>query len=239
MGRFSRGLVTYRYEKKDILDVLSSVASPTILDQEGTSTLSSLTGYLQRNTTDYRLDPSRGGVTSISTEYAGLGGTNKFAKFEFSHRHFFPLFWSAVLSINGDLSYVVKTSDEEIPLSEKFFLGGLRSIRGFDTREVGPADIDPATGVKSFIGGEKAAFFNLEYVFPISKQFKLKGLFFVDTGNAWREAETYFVDMRYSAGYGIRWTSPMGPLRFEWGYNLEPRDGEKSSVFEFSIGSFF
>ncbi len=238
LGRFSRGLVTYRYEEKEILDV-SDVASDLILEQEGTSVLSSVTGSLQRNTTDYRLDPSRGGITSFSAEYAGLGGTDKFAKFEFSHRHFFPLFWSTVLSVNGDFGYVIKTSDDEVPISEKIFLGGLRSIRGFDTREVGPSDIDPVTGVKSFVGGEKAAFFNLEYFFPINRQYKLKGLFFVDTGNAWRETEAYFTDMRYSAGYGIRWSSPLGPLRFEWGHNLSPRDGEKSSVFEFSIGSFF
>lgn len=257
-GLYSRGLVTYRYEEKDIFDV-SEAASFTIEQQEGSSILSSVTGTLIRNTTDYRQDPSRGGVTAFSAEYAGLGGTDKFAKFDFSHRHFFPLFWKTVLSLNADIGYVAKTSDAEIPISEKYFLGGLRSVRGFDTRELGPMDpavpavpavldpLDPSAivtpavpaKVASFVGGEKSAYFNLEFLFPISEQYKLKGLFFVDGGNAWRENEDYFSDLRYSAGYGIRWTSPLGPLRFEWGYNLDPRGEESDSVFEFSIGSFF
>jgi outer membrane protein insertion porin family len=179
------------------------------------------------------MDPTRGGASSFSVEYAGLGGSERFAKFELSHRQFFPLFWHTVLSLNGDIGYVTKTSSDEIPLSEKFFLGGLRTIRGFKTREVGP------TEEGAFIGGEKAAYFNLEYLFPISPEYKLKGVLFVDSGNAWKEDEAYFSDMRYGAGYGIRWLSPLGPLRFEWGYNLDPRGTERSSVFEFSIGTFF
>ena len=241
LGVYSRGLVIYRYEEKDIFDV-SEAASFTVQEQAGDSVLSSVTGTLSRNTTNYHQDPSRGGVTSFSAEYAGLGGTDEFAKFDFSHRHFFPLFWKTVLSLNGDIGYVVKTSDAEVPISEKYFLGGLRSVRGFNTRELGPTELtdsaDPTAG-ESFVGGEKSAFFNLEFLIPISEQYKLKGLLFVDGGNAWRESEEYFSDLRYSAGYGIRWMSPLGPLRFEWGYNLDPRGEEKVSVFEFSIGSFF
>ncbi|MCF6178371.1 MAG: outer membrane protein assembly factor BamA [Geopsychrobacter sp.] len=234
VGRYSRVYLSYRYEEKDIYNIPSYVSSTSIFrDEEGLSTLSSLTASLTRNTTDFRLDPSRGGSTSFYVEYAGIGGTSKFAKLEFSHRQFYSLFWHTVLSINGDISYVTKTGNTRIPISEKFFLGGLRSVRGFNTRELGPKDGN------LFIGGEKAAFFNLEFIFPISKEFKLKGLFFIDSGNAWRESDVYFSDMRYSAGYGVRWVSPMGPLRFEWGYNLDPRGTEKDSVFEFSIGSFF
>jgi outer membrane protein insertion porin family len=67
----------------------------------------------------------------------------------------------------------------------------------------------------------------------------LKGILFFDTGNAWSEDENYFSEMRYSVGGGIRWFSPMGPLRLEWGYNLDPREAEDRSQFEFSIGRFF
>ncbi|HKL49233.1 MAG TPA: BamA/TamA family outer membrane protein, partial [Desulfuromonadales bacterium] len=80
---------------------------------------------------------------------------------------------------------------------------------------------------------------NLEYTFPVIKDAGLKGVLFFDVGNAWADDEDYFSDMRYSTGWGIRWMSPMGPLRLEWGYNLDPREGEKSSEFEFSIGRFF
>jgi outer membrane protein insertion porin family len=67
----------------------------------------------------------------------------------------------------------------------------------------------------------------------------LKGVVFFDTGNAWGEDEDFFSEMRYSVGGGIRWFSPMGPLRLEWGYNLKPKDFEDNSQFEFSIGKTF
>lgn len=233
IGTYSRGLLTYRFEKKEIYDIDSTVTSPVILDQEGKSTLSSLTGSLTRNTTDYHLDPSSGGVSRFSVEYAGLGGTEKFAKFDLSHRHFFPLFWTLIFSLNGDIGYVLKTTGDDVPVSEKYFLGGLHSIRGFDAREVGPDENG------TYIGGEKAAYMNAEILIPLSEEYKIKGVLFYDAGNAWRESEAYFSSMRQSVGYGIRWLSPLGPLRFEWGYNLDPRGNERRSVFEFSIGTFF
>ncbi len=82
-------------------------------------------------------------------------------------------------------------------------------------------------------------YFNFEYLFPLYKSMGLKGLLFYDVGNAWLESGDYFSDLRHSVGAGIRWNSPLGPLRFEWGYNLSPVDDEKQSIFEFSIGTAF
>ncbi|MDT8419572.1 MAG: outer membrane protein assembly factor BamA [Desulfuromonadales bacterium] len=228
-----RWLLTYRYEEKTIYDVTSD--SLLILEQEGDAILSSITAALNRNSTDYYQDPSSGGISKFTFEYGGLGGTEHFGKVVGSHRHFWPAFLGTVISLHGQVGYVYETTSEPIPIGEKFFLGGLRSIRGFKTREVGP--VDPATG--DFIGGEKSAFFNLEYLFPISKSMGVKGVLFYDIGNAWLQEEDYFSDMRYSAGGGIRWFSPLGPLRFEWGYNLDPKDDEKRTIFEFSIGTAF
>ncbi|MCW8858541.1 MAG: outer membrane protein assembly factor BamA [Deltaproteobacteria bacterium] len=234
VSRNSKLFLTYRYEQKEILNIDPLVVSPIILDAEGESTLSSITAEWVRNSTDFYQDPSRGGITKISLEYAGLGGTDNFVKSIASHRHFFPLFWGTVFSVHGEAGYVVETADEEVPLGEKFYLGGIRTLRGFKTREVGPQD---STG--EFIGGEKMAYFNFEYLFPIAKDLGLKGVLFYDTGNAWTDDEEYFSDMRNAVGAGIRWLSPLGPLRFEWGYNLSPRDNEKKSVFEFTIGKAF
>ena len=204
-----------------------------ILDQVGKSTLSSITAQWVRNSTDLFEDPSRGGVTRISLEYAGLGGTEHFLRPIASHRHFFPLFWGTVFSIHGEVGYITSTRDDEVSLSERFFLGGIRTIRGFKTREVGPKEDEV------YVGGEKMGYFNIEYLFPIYRSLGLQGVLFYDTGNVWRDDEEYFSDMRHSAGAGIRWRSPLGPLRFEWGYNLDPRDDEKQSVFEFTIGRPF
>ena len=241
LSRDIKGLLTYRYEEKTIYDITST--SLVITEQEGDSVLSSLTAAINRNSTDYYQDPSSGGVSKFTYEYAGLGGTEHFAKVVGSHRHFWPLFWDTVISLHGQIGYVYKTTDESIPIDEKFFLGGLRSIRGFDTREVGPKEPDlndagEITGY-TFIGGEKSAFFNLEYLIPLSKSLGLKGVIFFDAGNAWLDEEDYFQEMRYSAGGGIRWFSPLGPLRFEWGYNLDPKESERRTVFEFSIGTAF
>jgi len=71
------------------------------------------------------------------------------------------------------------------------------------------------------------------------KDLGLKGVVFFDGGNAWGEDESYFSEMRYSTGAGLRWMSPMGPLRLEWGYNLDPMEYEDASEFEFSIGKFY
>jgi outer membrane protein insertion porin family len=234
--RNSKLYLTYRYEEKEVIITDTTVTSPIIIDSEGESTLSSVTAeWVRKNTDDYQ-DPSRGGITKISLEYAGLGGTDNFFKSVASHRHFFPLFWGTVFTIHGEVGYVVKTGDDSVPLGEKFFLGGISTMRGFETREVGPTD--PADNTE-YIGGEKMGYFNFEYLFPIAKELGLKGVLFYDTGNAWRTSESYFSDMRSSVGAGIRWLSPLGPLRFEWGYNLSPRNNEKDSVFEFSIGKAF
>jgi outer membrane protein insertion porin family len=247
-----RTFFVYRYEEKEIFDVDPN-ASLLIREQVGSSVISSLTASLTRNTTDYRLDPTMGSVSEASIEFAGLGGTEKFAKYNLDHRHFFPWKWGTVFSAHGRIGYIQEVGGEDIPLDERFWLGGINTLRGFETREVGPrvqrtiTQIDPDTGKLvtvpvdefEFIGGEKQAYFNFEYVFPLLKDMGLKGLLFFDAGNAWREDENYFSNMRYSVGGGIRWFSPMGPLRLEWGYNLDPEEHEKPSRFEFSIGQFF
>lgn len=247
----TRLFLVYRYEEKEIYDV-DAFASRYIKDQEGTSTLSSLFASISWNTTDYRPDPTSGYRSEMSVEYAGIGGTENFAKYIVDHRHFWPFKWGTYFSVHGQLGYAQKTTGDEIPIDERFYLGGINSLRGFNSREVGPRVRVRSTLVNAdgsvntvyeddyeYIGGDKEAFFNFEYYFPLIKEMGLKGLVFFDTGNAWGEDGSFFEDMRYSVGTGIRWFSPMGPLRLEWGYNLDPLDGEESSQFEFSLGKFF
>ncbi len=236
VGDDNRASFTYRLEQKEITDV-DDDASDTLLEEEakGKVMVSSLMSVFSRNTTDYYLDPSTGYTAEGSVEFAGLGGDEKFAKYIVDYRHFFPFKWNTVFSLHGQIGYIMEVGSEEIPVDERFYLGGLRSIRGFQSREVGPYDEEE----DEFTGGNKEAFFNAEYLFPIIKDLGLKGVLFFDGGNAWDEDESYFSEMRYSVGAGIRWMSPMGPLRLEWGYNLDPKDYESASEFEFSIGKFY
>jgi outer membrane protein insertion porin family len=230
----SKLYLTYRLEAKRISDIDDDVTSPTILDAEGDSLLSSITSEWVRKTVNNYQDPSSGGVTELSLELAGLGGTEYFLKGIAEHRHYFPVFWDTVFSIHGSVGYIMETwGDDGIPLSEKFFLGGLSSLRGFNSREVGPTEDG------EYIGGEKMAYANFEYIFPLAADMGIKGVLFFDVGNAWSDDEAYFSDLRFDIGPGIRWLSPVGLLRFEWGYNLDPRDDEDTTVFNFTIGTAF
>jgi outer membrane protein insertion porin family len=229
---YSRALFVYRYEQKEIYDV-SPWASWQIQEEEGSSTISSITSSFIRDTTDYRLDPSKGSVFEASWELAGLGGTEKFSKYVLDYRHFWPAPFDTVVSAHGQVGYVHAFSSEEVPLDERFYLGGINTLRGFDAREVGPRD--PLTG--DYTGGDMESYFNFEWLFPLSKEAGIKGVAFFDVGNAWDT--DYFADWRYSVGGGIRWLSPLGPLRLEWGYNLDPEEWEDRSRLDFMIGRFF
>jgi len=251
LAKNNRAFFIYRYEQKEITNVDPN-ATLLITSQEGESVLSSVSASFTRDTTDYRLDPTSGYMSSLTGEFAGLGGTEYFSVLTLDHRHYFKSFGDTYFVVHGQIGQVFKIGDNEIPIDERFLLGGISTLRGFDSRTVGPRvqrivnTVDPVSGVVlgtsktyDYIGGDKKAFLNLEYIFPVFKDIGLKGLVFFDVGNAWGEEQDFFSDLRYSAGTGFRWTSPMGPLRVEWGYNLDPIDGEEDSRLEFSIGRFF
>ncbi|TYP00037.1 Beta-barrel assembly machine subunit BamA [Geothermobacter ehrlichii] len=240
----NRFFFVYRYEEKEITNV-DPTAAIEILEAAGVSTLSALTASFTRDRTDYRPDPTRGYIGEISAEYAGLGGTEKYAKLILDYRHYIPAIWKTYFMLHGQIGHAFKVSGDPIPLDEKFRLGGISTLRGFDSREVGPRvqQVDefgvPIPGAYDYPGGNKEAFANIEYLFPLFPEVKMKGVVFFDVGNAWASGENYFDDVRYSAGAGIRWMSPLGPLRLEWGRNLDPRDGEETSRFDFSMGRFY
>ncbi|MEN8730286.1 MAG: outer membrane protein assembly factor BamA [Desulfuromonadales bacterium] len=240
IGEYSRLLATYRLEFVDVYDI-GFFASDTIKDQEGTSTVSSVTTTYSYNTTDNRLDPSTGTDLSASWEFAGIGGTEHFSKYILDARHFWPFVWDTVLSARGQVGYVHDwQKNEDVPIDERFYLGGIRSLRGFENREVGPRD-----EFGDFIGGETEAFFNFEFIFPLYQELNIKGVTFFDVGNTWSnddywgEDDQVFGSWRYSAGGELRWLSPLGPMRFAYGYNLDPRDYESDTQFDFTIGRFF
>jgi len=224
----------YKFEKKSLFDLSTNLqANPDLLG-ESSGTTGSLYGSLTLDRTDYKLDPSKGYTGTVSAEYAGLGGNQRFSRFIGQSSVFFPLMWSTVLSLRGELGYIMRDG-KEIPIDEKFYLGGINTLRGYETRTVSPVK----NGV--YVGGVKEAVFNVDYVFPIIKDAGLKGVLFFDAGNSYDTGQSYFSKMLMSYGLGFRWYSPMGPLRLEYGFPLNPRDGidKKGGRFEFSIGGFF
>ena len=232
----TRGYLTYRYEESEIFDISTS-AGKYITDQAGRNTLSSITASIVRDTRDSYLAPMSGSNNSASTEVAGgfFGGTRSFVKHLGNSSWFYPVFWDTSVMLHGAIGYAEGTEGKELPIDERFFVGGMNTVRGFDPRSLGPKD---ENGI--VIGGNKELIFNVEYLFPLAKEAGLRGVIFYDAGNAFGDNEVYDIEsLRTSAGYGIRWYSPIGPLRLEWGYNLNPKDGEKLSRWEFSIGTFF
>lgn len=223
----------YLYEMVDTYNILDT-ASEIIKGEEGTSTTSSIYLGLRRDTRDNRFDPTKGSDNGISVTYAGrfLGGSNDFTKYQATSTWFLTPFWNLTFSTRGRIGFI---EGDPIPLYERFRLGGIYTVRGFKSYSIGPKAPNGEV-----IGGDKELLFNFEMLFPIAKEIKLKGLFFFDAGNAWDVGEAYRLnDLRTSVGFGFRWMSPLGPLRLEWGYNIEPREGEQRSSWEFTVGSVF
>ncbi|TFG37401.1 MAG: outer membrane protein assembly factor BamA, partial [Syntrophobacterales bacterium] len=226
------GYAGYKLTSDNVKNVLGT-ASEYIKEQEGGITSSGVTLTLSRDTSNDTMFPSRGSRNKVSVEHTGtiFQGDTSFTKYVASSSWFFPLPLDSAFGIRGRIGFVHGNEGKEIPVYERFYLGGINSLRGL--REVGPKDPD----TDDVIGGKTMLNFNAEIVFPLIKDAGLRGLLFFDTGNAW-ESGYYLDNMRETAGLGIRWYSPMGPLRLEWGYVLDREEDEPASRWEFTIGMF-
>jgi outer membrane protein insertion porin family len=215
----------YAYTDTDLTDIAEN-ASIVILRSRDINITSAVRVSVGRDTRNNYYNASSGSVNTVSVEYAGgfLGGDAEFTKVEATSSWFFPLPYDFVFHLKGSAGQAFENEDDKLPVYEHFYLGGLNSIRGFETSRVSP--IDPVTGER--IGGDKMWYANVEVIFPLFEEMGLRGVVFTDFGK-----------VKKAAGIGFRWLSPVGPLRLEWGYNLDPEDDEDSSVWDFSIGGAF
>jgi len=253
---FTRMHLTYRLESIDI-DVTENEGEVpvSIWNQQGTNSVSSIIGALVKDSRDDNWAPRQGVYNSASIELAGMGGDSRFITAIATAAKYFPVLEECSFMIRGTIGQIFPYFGEGVPLSEKFFLGGMNSLRGFEARSVGPYEKRnrPGPGDPGFdpdnpkddkydvVGGKKQLYFNVEYMFPLMKSAGVRGMVFFDTGNAYASSEGFFSDMRNSVGVGVNWYSPFGPLKVIWGYNLSPDDklNEDSSNFEFSMGGSF
>jgi outer membrane protein insertion porin family len=232
LWRYVTGYVGYRLSLDNVKDILDT-ASYYIKKQAGETTSSGVTFTLMRDSTNDVMFPSAGSKNSASVEYTGgpLQGEVSYTRYGATSAWFFPLPLDTVIGVRGRIGYMQPNEGKEVPIFERYYLGGINSLRGL--REVGPKD--PAT--RDVIGGLTMLNFNFDYIFPLIKNAGMKGVLFFDTGNSW-ESGYNLGDLRRTAGIGIRWYSPIGPLRLEWGYVLDRKEDEAASRFEFSIGMF-
>jgi len=231
-AEYWRWLLGYRVSQDDISN-LSDTATPELVDQKGTTITSAVSGSLTRDSRDVVAAPSRGGQTTLTMDFAGLGGDSQFFKATVLQTYFKPLWFGHVLGTRAEAGYGTGWGGQDFPLFERFYLGGPNTIRAFKFRSVSPVD---SAGFKT--GGTSEVLGNVEYVVPLP--FGLRVAAFFDVGNVYGFGTSFDpTDLRYGPGGGIRWQSPFGPIRVDYGFNIDRRAGEGPGAFHFSVGSPF
>jgi outer membrane protein insertion porin family len=200
------------------------------------------------DTRNNRLFPTKGFFQAAWAEFASsyIGSQNIFNRYGAFSRWYYPIWGPLVFKFNGEIGLIASSQREGVPIFERYFVGGIMDVRGFRPRSLGPRiPVLSRPGPNETIfffnkGGNKKLIFNAEIEFPIFEKVGIKGVVFTDAGMAYDDGESFsFSGLRHSAGWGFRWFSPIGPLRFEWGLPLAPERDEESIVFEFTIGNFF
>jgi outer membrane protein insertion porin family len=224
----------YKLENVNVFDVTED-ASRYIKEQEGRSTTSAVTLTFSMDTRDNFYAPTRGARHSLSMENAGgiLGGDNYFVKVSGETGWFFPLPLSTVLNLRGKAGFIEPYGGKEAPIFEKFFVGGLYTIRGFEYGMAGPVDENEEP-----LGALKMLVFTSELIFPLSREIGLRGALFWDIGKGF-DTWSDLTPLKTGAGVGIRWFSPIGPIHIDFGFNLNPQKGEKDKVLDFTAGTVF
>ena len=243
--RMTRNMwIRFRYE---IDDTTTSNFSSSVSNLFEDGLTSSVTTTVFRDTRNDRWYPTNGTYNAMSVQVAGgpFGGDFDFLQGTYNTRLYIPLFFNSVLKFNVKGGYLTSIGTGAVPIHERYFLGGINDIRGFELRSISPfvrvLSDDPSGPDSQFLtGGNKELIANIELEFPLLKQAQIRGVFFHDRGNSYGEGQPFDpLNTRESWGFGIRWNSPIGPLRFEWGFPLDRRVGESHSQFEFTFGNLF
>lgn len=232
---YTRGYLTYTYDVANISNI-DDEAAESIKRDKGKNTKSSITARLRYDSRDQVFHPTGGSFSSISAEYAGLGGNVGFTKYIAETGWYFPLLFESVGVLHGRGGWVIENPKKNLPDYEKFYMVGVNALRGFERD-----DLSPKSKSGAEIGGERFVQFNAELRFPIVKEAGVYGAVFFDTGNIARTGERIeLTNLRQSAGTGIRWLSPMGPIILEYGWILDRKKSDHGGgAWVFSMASSF
>ena len=229
LTRHSSASITYGYEHLQ----LSNIEDDTILYDKEDSIKSYLKPAIGFNNTDDYWFPQHGMNLSASLEYAGVGGDQKFIKTKATAKFFYSL--EDRYDITTILKYKIQAGAIQengyLPISEKFYLGGLGTVRGYDYGSISPKD---ASG--DSIGGKRMMINSAEISVPVSIKKKMWLSAFIDNG---RIGEDNLNIVRSSYGVSFDWITPIGPLNFTWAWPIDDKPGDDVRKFEFSIGSGF
>lgn len=240
LTEFLRQRIVYRLVRNDIKNV-ADFASPFIREQQGVRWTSLIGQELVYDTLDNRQEPTKGYILRLGTDIAGLGGDDRFARVVVGGAIYFPVFESWVLSVSTEAAGIWGLG-QDILINNRFFLGG-DSLRGFQFGGVGPRDLS----TNDTLGGNYYARGSVELTLPLGlpSEFGIKAHVFSDVGvlngvdltdrtnvaNDWKP--------RASAGVGISWKSPFGPIRIDLAEAFLKESYDETEFFRFSFGTRF
>lgn len=234
LSDYFKGELYYEYALVNTYDVKPGV----ILTKEDTGTLaiSSIRPALVYDTRDNPFDPKNGILSSITFKTASnlLLSETDFIKTLFSLSGYKQIFKDFVVaaSFRAGLAEGFRNT-EELPLIERFFLGGRTTVRGYEQDTLGPKGFDGSP-----TGGNAFVLTNIEFRIGLSKSFGFVA--FLDGGNVWHKtSDIKLADMKYTSGLGLRYNTPVGPIRIDYGHKLQRAKGESSGELHFTIGHAF
>jgi outer membrane protein insertion porin family len=221
----------------------SPLAYQQYVEQYGETTNSvMLNAGWNKDTRDSALSPTKGALTRFGVTVGTL--SLKYYLLSAQQQYFLPIGRDYTLAFNGLIDYGNSYSNLDYPVIKDVFAGGIGTVRGFTPNSLGPKD--PITG--TFLGGSKRVVGNMQFYWPFpgaSKEKTLRLFAFTDAGQVYGndggvgDTSINLSDIRYSAGFGLSWLSPMGPLQLSYGKALNQKEGDQTQVFQFQVGTGF
>ena len=215
-----------------------------------------LTASWTRNNLDRGILPTAGSYQRVSLETAVPGSDAEYYKLRYRGQKLFELSPDWSLKFASTLGYADSIDNDPYPFYENFYAGGLGSVRGYSGNTLGPKTTDPAGVSEDTLGGNVLLEGSVELIYPfpfVEDRRSLQTTVFLDAGNTYLtncydvpegyesncESGVRLSDLRYSAGLGLSWLTPVGPLTFSVAQPLNAKDDDESQVFQFSLGQTF
>jgi outer membrane protein insertion porin family len=219
-----------------------SMGGDRVYGEADVSSLVLSTGW-GRDTRNSYLYPTKGTYQRIYGEVATPPNDLRYGKITYQFQHWIPVGRSHALMFNTELGWAKGYNNQPLPFYKNFYLGGINSVRGYETYSVGPKDAEG-----NYVGGTRKFVANLEFFLPMpgsgsDQSFRFST--FVDAGYVWGKTPTgeeqriRANDLRYSAGVALTWNAPIGPLKFSLGYPLNKKEGDQTRPFDFLLGATF
>ncbi len=238
------GGIGYTLFDSKITDVEADAPSSI---EAGKSLTSAITPRLSYDTRNHFFVPTQGTRSVMSAKLAGLGGDNRFMRSDASLSWYYPIFrnfeWGEnfAVMLGGRIGYGATWTDRELPLFERYFVGGINSVRGFEYRTLGPRECprdDPECDDPETIGGNKQLILKTELHFPILDQWGFRGSMFLDQGQAFGPSQNIRLeDLKRALGLAMQWQSPIGPIKLSWAFPLNADPSDRKEVLGFAFGA--